>query len=106
MSFTIVPDAWNDPIIIVEAKYIEYRNRTIFNCVISEIRVKGRRVLINSYKTNTSEPKMTIICKNVEDAENLQDILVRSVGHSVNVDTQCEPPSLFSSIWTFLGCKR
>ncbi len=70
--------------------YVLYRNRLIDSSTISSFRTKGKRLMINSYKQNTSHPTMLVMFSSKEDAEKaflgLRDALYSS-------PSQSTPPS-------------
>jgi hypothetical protein len=49
--------------------YILYRNRLIDSSSITSFRTKGKRLMINSYKQNTSHPTMLVMFSSKEDAQ-------------------------------------
>jgi hypothetical protein len=66
--------------------YVLYRNRLIDSSTISSFRTKGKRLMINSYKQNTSHPTMLVMFSSKEDAEKaflgLRDALYSSTSQS------------------------
>lgn len=57
--------------IIVSPRYIEYRNRLIDWTGITEISVRGKKFLINSFKQNTTLPTMCIHMASHDEALHL-----------------------------------
>jgi hypothetical protein len=62
--------------IIFSPTFIRYRNRLLdFRCV-TEVKVKGRKLFINSYKQNKEFPTLCIHFKTTEDAKVVLDDLI------------------------------
>ena len=62
--------------VVIHNGYILYRNRSIDAGRLEEIRVKGYRLTINSYKQNISAPTMCIHFPTKEDALNAHRIML------------------------------
>lgn len=65
---TIFYDMCKAPVEITK-NYILYRNRLIDSSSITSIHTKGKRLMINSYRQNTSYPTMLVMFPSKEDAE-------------------------------------
>ncbi len=53
----------------ITRNYILYRNRLIDSSSIRSFHTKGKRLMINSYKQNTSYPTMLVMFPSKEDAQ-------------------------------------
>lgn len=63
-------------IVIIAEKYISYRNHYIpFECVY-DIKVKGKKLLINHYKLNSTLPTMSIYFVDKESAVRCYNRLI------------------------------
>ena len=122
-------DAWGHEVTVSNG-LLRYRNRAIDLIAVSEYRVKGKRVFINYYRGNESEPKAIIICKDVAAADALYEYILEvaypslkskplsseEIQQFMNLSLQYVPKCfelLFPSptpkpltLWTFLGCGR
>lgn len=107
MSTQPPTDAWDRPITISNGLF-QYRNRAIDILTFAEVRLKGKRVLINHYKENKDSPRAIIVCANPDAAKVLYDYIVEKVypplqtEMSVSTILSYEAPTL----WSFLGCRR
>ena len=72
-----VEDIWHN-VIEITKDYISYRNRLIDIHLIHTFQVKGKRVLINSFKQNQSIPTMCIFFESKEKAEWFYGLLKRT----------------------------
>ena len=77
MSVLHFLDKYGDEV-IVHPRYIHYRNRSIDSYCIDEIRTKGNRLLINSYKQNTISPTLCIHFDTKKEAEDIHAILLET----------------------------
>jgi hypothetical protein len=102
-------DAWDSEVSVVN-KFIQYRMRSLALDVVSEMKVKGKRLYINHFKENVSQPKMCIICKNHEDAMDIYNYI-----HDQFADEDIEyddvlpvedEDDLTTSFWSWFGCNR
>ena len=75
MSSTHLTDAWGREVTISNGLF-RYRNRAIDIREFGDIRVKGRRVLINHFKENIHAPRAIIICKDVDSANKLYEYIL------------------------------
>lgn len=88
-------DAWGRPVTMTDTFFC-YQNRSIdLNC-IQEIRLKGRRVLINHFNRNTTLPTSIVVCKDHESANELY--------HYITGNLYAPPPEPLT-LWSFLGCR-
>lgn len=85
MPSTPLTDAWGREVSISNGLF-RYRNRAIDVSAFSEIRVKGRRVLVNHYKENTMEPKAIIICKDIDSANVLYEYILKKAFQGLSED--------------------
>ena len=85
MPSTPLTDAWGREVSISNGLF-RYRNRAIDVSAFSEIRVKGRRVLVNHYKENTFEPKAIIICKDIDSANVLYEYILKKAFQGLSED--------------------
>jgi hypothetical protein len=100
MSSTPLTDAW-DREVTVSNGLLHYRNRAIDIVTFSDLRVKGKRVLINNFKENTNLPRANIICKDAVTAKAIYDYIIESVYPPLPNNIVLEP-----TLWSFLGCSR
>lgn len=64
----ILRDIWNNEVEITNS-FVSYRNRLIDVHLIQTFQVKGKRLLINTFKQNESVPTMCIFFEDKEKAE-------------------------------------
>jgi hypothetical protein len=68
-------DRYGDTI-VVSPNYIRYRNRLIDRMDIMEIRVVGKKFLINSFKQNVLSPTMCIHMESHDEALGFYDEVI------------------------------
>jgi hypothetical protein len=71
---TIVHDIWGNDVEITQT-HVSYRNRLIDVHLIHTFQVKGKRLLINSFKQNQSIPTMCIFFETKEKAEEVYGVM-------------------------------
>ena len=91
-------DAWDSEVTIVN-NFIQYRMRSLDLYAVSELKVKGKRLYINHFKENVSQPRMCIICKNHDDALEMYNAI-----HEQFENTLYTPTS--PSFWSYFCCSR
>jgi hypothetical protein len=107
MSSISLTDAWECEVTVSNGLF-RYRNRAIDVLTFSDIRVKGKRVLINNFKENSNLPRANIICKDPETAKAIYDYILESVyPHPLlQTQTQTQAQAQPFTLWSFLGCSR
>lgn len=65
---TTLTDMWGNDVEVTN-KYISYRNRLIDIHLIQTFQVKGKRLLMNTFKQNCAVPTMCIFFSSKEDAD-------------------------------------
>lgn len=99
MSMQLPPtDAWDCPITISNGLF-KYRNRVIDTITFVEIRLKGKRVLINHYKENKDSPRAIIVCADSDAAKLLYEYILEKVYLVPRNDESV-------TLWSFLRCPR
>lgn len=117
MASVSLTDAW-DREVTVSNGLLHYRNRAIDVLTFSDLRVKGKRVLINNFKENNNLPRANIICKDPETAKAIYDYIVETVYPPQSLSlSQTQTQTLSQTLsqlqqhqpltlWSFLGCSR
>ncbi len=83
--------------------YVLYRNRLIDSSSITSFRTKGKRLMINSYKQNTSHPTMLVMFSSKEDAQRAFDGLRDALYTPVVSSPSAPSEDKMSLIGMFLG---